>query len=92
MKRFLLSIFAFVFFATSFAAASSVQAQVAYRVSERQVRSLINRIDTRTANFRRALDRALDSSTLDGSGSENSINRYNSDFETASGNLRNNFN
>lgn len=94
MKKFLINSFTFVFLAAFFTTASySVQAQVrAYRVTNQQVRTLVNRIDTRTGNFRTAVDRALNSSTLNRTGSEDSINNYVSDFQTATNNLRNNFN
>ncbi|MGI8469267.1 MAG: hypothetical protein ACR2N3_12525 [Pyrinomonadaceae bacterium] len=93
MRKILLNLFTFLFLVSFISIDYSVQAQTrAYRVSDRQVQTLINRINTRTANFRNALNRGLDSSTLNGTGSEDSINAYTSDFEKAVNNLRDNFN
>ncbi|MGI8555275.1 MAG: hypothetical protein ACR2LT_02820 [Pyrinomonadaceae bacterium] len=93
MRKFLFNIVTISFLVTLFSISYAVQAQVrAYRVSDRQVRVLINRIDNRTNSFRRVLNRSLNSSALNGTGSENSISAYVSDFETATKTLRDNFN
>jgi signal transduction histidine kinase len=61
MRKSFLNIFTFLFLAVTFTTAYTAQAQVrAYRVTDRQVQTLINRIETRTDNFRSGLDRALD--------------------------------
>lgn len=92
MKK-LLSIIAFGLLLASFSTEFTVRAQVpTYRVNNRQMQTLLNRIDNKTNNFKNELDRSLDSSTLNGTSSEDSINAYVSDFQTATSNLRNNFN
>jgi hypothetical protein len=70
-----------------------VEAQVrAYRVTDRQVRTLLNRIETKTDSFRRQIDAALDRSRYNNSGSEDMINNYIADFDTSTDTLSNNFN
>lgn len=92
MRQSFLNIITFVLLAVTFSTAYTVQAQVrAYRVSERQVRVLINRIETRTDNFRRQFDRALDNSSINGTQTENSIATFITDFENATDNLRRKF-
>lgn len=92
MRRSFLNIFTFLFLAVSFTTAYTVQAQVrAYRVTDRQVQNLINRIETRTDVFRRGLERSLDRSILNSTRSEDAINDFVADFEEATDNLRNNF-
>lgn len=79
--------------AVLFSAVYSVQAQVrAYRVNDRQVQTLISRIETRTDRFKSLLGRSLDRSTLNGTSAEDSVNSYVGDFESATDNLKNRFN
>ncbi|MGI9054931.1 MAG: hypothetical protein ACR2F2_03925, partial [Pyrinomonadaceae bacterium] len=54
-----------------------------YRVTDRQVQNLINRIEQRTDVFKTNLDRALDNSRLDGSDTEDAVNNYVEDFENS---------
>jgi len=69
------------------------EAQVrAYRVTDRQIRTLLSRIETKTDTFRRQMDAALDRSRYNNSGAEDSINSYISDFENSTNSLSNNFN
>ncbi len=63
----------------------------AYRVSDRQVQNLLNRIENRTDTFKNQVDRALDNSSIDGTAREDSINAFIADFETATNNLKDNF-
>lgn len=92
MRRLFLNLISFVVLAVSFSTAYTVQAQVnAYRVSDRQVQTLINRIETRTDTFRRQLDRSLDRSSINGTSSEDGINSYIADFERATDRLRGRF-
>jgi hypothetical protein len=63
----------------------------AYRMSDRQVGELIRRVETDTDTFRRSLDLALDRSRVDGTNTEDNINAYVRDFETATDQLRSRF-
>jgi hypothetical protein len=72
--------------------ASFVQAQVRpYRVSDRQVQTLLTRIEQRTDTYRRTMDTALDRSRLDGSDSEEMIMSYITEFENATDRLKQRF-
>ena len=73
-------------------AAATVNAQKPYRVSDSQVQYLLNRIEQRTDTFKTNLDRALDTSRLNGSDTEDMINGYVSDFESATDALKDKFN
>jgi len=63
----------------------------AYRVTDRQVQTLLDRIELRTNAFQRAVDRVLDRSIVDGTNREDSINTMIANFETATDRLKNNF-
>ncbi|HLL76780.1 MAG TPA: YMGG-like glycine zipper-containing protein [Pyrinomonadaceae bacterium] len=65
--------------------------QRAYRVTDQQLDTLIRRIETRTDNFRTALDRSLDRTRYDGTRTEDDINRFVRDFEQATDTLRSRF-
>jgi hypothetical protein len=72
---------------------TAVHAQVrAYRVSDSEVQTLINRIEAGANTFKNRLDRALDRSGMDGTRQEDSINYMVAQFERATDRLRNNFN
>lgn len=72
--------------------AVSVEAQNRpYRVSDRQVQSLLDRIESRTNTFRREIDRTLDNRPVDGTRREDSINEMVGEFETATDRLRDSF-
>ena len=62
------------------------------RATDRQVRQLINRIESRTNLFRSSLDATLDRSRIDGTRQEDDINRFVGDFENATNLLRDHFN
>jgi YmgG-like glycine-zipper protein len=62
-----------------------------YRLSNAEIRNLIQRIETRTDSFSRNLENALDRSPINGTARENEINRYVSDFEYATDQLRTRF-
>lgn len=79
--------------AVSFLTAYSVQAQVRpSRVTNQQTRTLLNRIQVETNDFRQQADRGLDRSSINGTRSEDSINSYVNDFEKAVNTLRSDFN
>ena len=73
-------------------AALSAQAQIrAYRVGDRQVKTVIARIEARTDAFKNAIDDGLDNSTIDGTRREDFINTTVADFEQATNRLKDNF-
>lgn len=63
----------------------------AYRVSDRQVQNLLNRIETRTDAFRQNIERAYSNDDRNNQYRENGINSYITDFASAAGSLKNNF-
>lgn len=68
---------------------TGAQAQTrAYQVSDSQVQTLLNRIETRTDAFRNEIERSIDYRNDD---REDSINRMISNFENATDDLKNNF-
>lgn len=69
----------------------SASAQRAYRVSDSQVRTLIRSIETKTDNFERTVDRALDRSRINNTNSENSIKNLIDEFEEATDTLKDRF-
>lgn len=91
MRRLFFNLFSLIMLAVVFPTVYSVQAQIAYRVSDRQVKTLINRIETRTDTFRNQLNRSLDRSSLNGTSSEDAVNAYIADFEKATDRLRGRF-
>ncbi|MEW6127287.1 MAG: hypothetical protein AB1757_09625 [Acidobacteriota bacterium] len=72
---------AFLLILTSFN--HSLFAQRAYRVSDREMQNLLNRIETRATQFRSSLDQAIDRSSLNGTQREDEINQYVRDFDVA---------
>ena len=71
---------------------TTLQAQtVAYRVSDRQVETLLTRIENRTDTFKNQVDRSLDNSNIDGTRQEDSINSLVGNFENATNRLKDNF-
>lgn len=93
MKKIISSFFSLILITLVYCGGESVTAQTpANRVSNRQVSVVIGRIDRRTANFRAQVDRSLDNSSLNGSTSEDSLNRYMNDFRSAIDDLSSKFN
>jgi hypothetical protein len=62
-----------------------------YRVTESNVQTLIARLETRTDAYRRQVNLAIDRSLLNNTRSETSLVNYIGEFETATDNLRRNF-
>ncbi len=62
-----------------------------YRVSEREVRSLLTRLETRTDLYKREINTALDRSILNDTRSESTVVGYVTDFENATDRLKQNF-
>jgi hypothetical protein len=93
MKRNLLKLNYLILFTLVAGTTLSINAQIrAYRVTDRQVQTLLSRIETNTDRFKTQADRALDRSALDGTGTEDSLNAMISQFETSTNLLRDNFN
>lgn len=92
MKRQIKKINAVILFTIFFSAVGILTAQNPYRVSDRQVRTLLDRIDTKSNSFKSSLDNALDRSRLNNTEAENRVNSYVSDFSNSTATLRNNFN
>ncbi len=69
-----------------------LDAQVLSRANTRQVQNLLVRIETKTDVFKDEVDRSLDRSRIDDTNTEDSINNYISNFETATDALRSRFN
>jgi hypothetical protein len=67
-------------------------AQRPYRVSDRQLDQLLQRIETRADAFQTSLAQSLNRSRLNGTNREQEINNYVRDFEAATDRLRSNFN
>src|SRR5687768_2341255 len=78
-------------FVISFGTAAQAQDR-AYRVTDRQVQTLLDRIEKRTDSFKSEVDRSLDRSNIDGTNREDSINTMISNFEQATDRLKENFN
>ncbi|HEX8370628.1 MAG TPA: hypothetical protein VF604_18935 [Pyrinomonadaceae bacterium] len=92
MSRIFLNVFTFVFLTITLSTAYTVQGQLRpYRVNDRQVQVLINRIETGTDTFRRQVDRNLDRSTMNGTRTEDNLTSYVTDFENATDSLRRRF-
>ena len=66
--------------------------QRAYRMSEAQMRRLLQRIETRADRFSNSLTNALDRSRVAGTRREDEVNRLLTDFEYATDQLRDRFN
>lgn len=61
------------------------------RVSDNQVDSLLERVETRADRFRASLDQALDQSPADGTNAEDDINRFVQEFERATDKWKSHF-
>jgi hypothetical protein len=92
MRTKIYSFFTMALLAFVFTTARETSAQVnPYRVTNNQMQTLLSRLETRTDNFRREVDRSLDNSRVDGSRFEENITEFVTDFENATDRLRNNF-
>jgi hypothetical protein len=82
------AIFALVFLAGF---ATAAQAQRPYRLSEGDMRGLIDRLDRDSDQFRKSIDSSLDRSRLDGSRAEDRINDFVQAFAAATDRLKERF-
>ena len=80
--------------AFAFVAMPTAEAQIGTttQVNNRQMRQLIRRIENRTDVFRASLDASLDRSPINSTNTEDDINRFVADFESATDQLRDRFN
>lgn len=86
------SFYSLALFALFLGAVGSVQAQVRpYRVTDRQVQTLLTRIETKTDTFKRQMDVALDRSRINNTNTEDSVSSYISEFENATDSLKERF-
>lgn len=77
-------------FSVSFATSADAQTRP-YRVTDRQLQTLLDRIESRTNTFRTEIERTLDRRPVDGTAREDNINDMIGDFEDATDTLRNSF-
>jgi len=78
--------------AMAFTLSTAVNAQVrAYRVTDREVQTVLDRIESRTNDLKIEIERNLDNSSINGTNREESINTLMATFETATDRLRDNF-
>jgi cytochrome c556 len=68
-----------------------VSAQHPYRLNEKQVKSLLQRLESDSDRFRQSVDDALDKSPIDGSRAEDNINQLMQDFHQATDRLKDRF-
>lgn len=88
------SLIALVFAITCLGAAAPVHAQVVgqpYRISDKEVERILNRIENQANNFRRSLDAALDRSRLDDTNREDDINAFIKNFNEQTKRLEDRF-
>jgi hypothetical protein len=71
---------------------ATADAQLPYRMSERELKALLTRIDKGAEVFRRSLDKSLDKSRFDGTRAEDDINKFVKDFVDATDTLKSRFN
>ncbi|CAN5453587.1 hypothetical protein BH10ACI3_BH10ACI3_15250 [soil metagenome] len=90
MKKILIN-FTYFTLITLLVTFSATAQNRAYRVSDRQVQNLLNRIENNTNSFKNEVDRTLDRSNIDGTRQEDSINSIVSNFENATDTLKTNF-
>lgn len=63
-----------------------------YTATDSQLRTLISRIESKTNNYKNAMDNSLDRSIINNTNSEDSINSYIGEFEEATDRLKDRFN
>jgi outer membrane lipoprotein SlyB len=72
--------------------ATAAQAQRPYRMNDRQVETALRRVETDADRFRSSFANALDRSRFNGTSTEDQLNGYVQNFETATDQLRSRFN
>src|ERR1700755_424550 len=71
--------------------ANTALAQHPYRLSEDDMRGLLNRLERDSDQFRQSMDKSLDRSSLDGTRAEDRINDFVQDFAASPSRLRDRF-
>jgi cytochrome c556 len=89
MKTIFIAIVAFALMGLPAMAKASTQRP--YRLSEQQVRNLLQRLESHSDRFRSSVDQALDRSRIDGSKAEDNINQLMQDFHEATDRLKDRF-
>lgn len=72
--------------------ATAAQAQRPYRINDRQVEAALRRVEADADRFRSSFANALDRSRFNGTSTEDQLNGYVQNFETATDQLRTRFN
>ncbi len=92
MRKFLINTYSLFVFLGLISAATVVQAQVRpYRVTDRQVLTVLTRIETNTGIYKQQVSNALRRGTLSSGDSETTFNDSVAEFETATTNVNENF-
>ncbi len=92
MKKYLLSIYSIFLLLGAVATTTVIQAQTRpYRVADRQVLSVLTRIETNTDIYKQQVSNGLRRGTLSSGDSEEAFNNYIADFESATQSLSQNF-
>ena len=92
MKQITFRSFYLILITAILSSVSFVQAQVRpYRVNDRQVQTLLTRIEQGTDTYKRSMETALDRSRLDGSDTEDMLMSYITEFENATDSLKRRF-
>lgn len=92
MKKYLLNIYSIFLFLGIVTATTVVQAQTRpYRVADRQVLTVLTRIETNTDIYKQQVGNGLRRGTLSNGDSEETFNNYIADFETATAAFSQNF-
>jgi uncharacterized protein YukE len=86
--RYIVAILALISLAGLF---NAVHAQIPYRMSEREVKNLLDRIEKSADRYRDSVSDALDKSRFDDTRSEDNINQFIKDFEAATDRLEDRF-
>ena len=73
-------------------ASADAQTQRPYRINDRQVENALRRVETDADRFRASFAAALDRSRWNGTSTEDQLNTYVQNFETATDELRSRFN
>ncbi len=70
---------------------SITHARQSYRLNEKEMKALLERIERGADRFRNSLGKMLDASAIDDTGAEDNINHYVKEFESATDHLKHRF-
>ena len=92
MKKYLLNFTSLFLFLGIISITTGIQAQTRpYRVTDRQVLTVLTRIETNTDIYKQQADNALRRGTLSNGDSQDTFDSYVADFQTATATLSQNF-